>query len=255
MLAHHHAIRAMRETTPRPDDELGVVLNLIPAWPHKDTPEDRAAATGVDAIHNRLFLDAVMKGSYPAEILEYHHRHGVESKVDIALLAKVVEPIDYLGVNYYNINHITHVPGADPMSAWPGPREAGMARPPGELTEMGWGVEPEGLVWMLGRVAAEHPGLPLTIMENGAAFPDVVEDDGTIDDVPRIDYLRDHIEAIHGAMEQGANVVGYFVWSLLDNFEWARGYSKLFGIVHVDRVTMKRTVKASGHWYRHFLAG
>ena len=255
MLAHHDAIRAMRETEPRDDDQLGVVLNLIPAWPDTDSPEDQLAAAGVDAVQNRLFLGAVMDGVYPDEVLEYHRRHGLETRIDLDRLRAAATPIDYLGINYYNINHIRHEPGAEPMPAWPGPPEAAFARPPGELTEMGWGVEPEGLVWMLSRVAAAYPELPLMIMENGAAYPDEVASDGSIDDVRRIDYLRDHIEAIHTAIENGVRVVGYFVWSLLDNFEWSRGYSKLFGIVHVDRETMRRTVKASGHWYRDFLSG
>lgn len=253
MLAHHAAIRAMREVG-ADTDQLGIVLNLIPAWPDRDTPEDRAVAAGVDAVQNGLFLGAVMDGVYPDEILSYHDRHGLGDRIDLQRLKDSVEPIDYLGVNYYNINHIVHVPGAAPMPAWPGPYEAGFARPPGELTEMDWGVEPEGLVWMLTRVNERYPGLPMMIMENGAAYPDVIGPDGEIEDTKRIEYIRDHIEAIHTARENDANVVGYFVWSLLDNFEWARGYSKLFGIVHVDRTTMIRTVKASGHWYREFLA-
>ncbi len=254
VLAHHAAVRAQRLTDPRPNDRLGIVLNLIPAWPETESPEDRAAARGVDAIQNRLFLEAVFSGRYPDEVLGYHERYGVQDRVDLAELERAVEPIDYLGINYYNVNHIRHVPGADPMPAWPGPAEAGFAVPPGELTEMGWGVEPEGLKWMLERVSREYPQTPLVIMENGAAYPDEVEVDGSIDDPKRVEYIRRHIGAILEARENGVPVEGYFVWSLLDNFEWARGYSKLFGIVHVDRSTMKRTIKASGHWYRDFLA-
>lgn len=255
MLAHHAAIRAQRETDPRPDDRLGIVLNLIPAWPETGSPEDAEAARGVDAIQNRLFLGAVFDGRYPDEVMGYIERYGVADRVDPDELAGAVEPIDYLGVNYYNVNHIRHVPGAEPMPAWPGPGGAGFATPPGELTEMGWGVEPEGLTWMLKRVAHDYPDVPLVIMENGAAYPDDVGPDGTVDDPERIEYLRRHIAAIHEARDSGVPVQGYFVWSLLDNFEWARGYSKLFGIVHVDRETMKRTIKASGRWYREFLAG
>ncbi|HEU4319971.1 MAG TPA: GH1 family beta-glucosidase [Acidimicrobiia bacterium] len=254
MLAHHAAIRAMRATSPRPDDQLGIVLNLIPAWPADESAEAAEAARGVDAIQNRLFLHAVMDGEYPEEVLEYHARHDLEDRIDVAELAKTVEPIDLLGINYYNINHIAYEPGADPMPAWPGPYNATFARPPGELTQMDWGVEPEGLTWMLKTVGGRYPEMPLMIMENGAAYPDVVEESGEINDVKRTEYVRLHIGAIHEAREAGVNVVGYFLWSLLDNFEWARGYSKLFGIVHVDRSTMKRTVKASGRWYRAFLA-
>ena len=254
MLAHHAAIASMRTTNPQPGDQLGIVLNLIPAWPADDSTEAAAAARGVDAIQNRLFLQAVMDGEYPDEVLGYHARHRLGDRIDQAKLAKAVESIDFLGVNYYNINHIAHDPGADPMPAWPGPYEAGFARPPGELTQMGWGVEPEGLTWMLKRVGDLYPDLPLLIMENGAAYPDEADESGEINDVERTEYLRLHIDAMHEAREAGVNVVGYFLWSLLDNFEWSRGYSQLFGIVAVDRTTMKRTVKASGRWYRDFLA-
>ncbi|HXV71554.1 MAG TPA: GH1 family beta-glucosidase [Acidimicrobiia bacterium] len=254
MLAHHAAIRAQRDTEARDDDQLGIVLNLIPAWPETDSNEDRDAARGVDAIQNRLFLGAVFDGGYPDEVIGYIEKYGVEDRIDLKRLAGAVEPIDYLGINYYNINHIEHVPGADPMLPWPGPEEAGLATPPGELTEMAWGVEPMGLTWMLERVAKEYPGIPLLIMENGAAYTDEVASDGTVDDPKRVEYLRRHIAAIHDARDRGVPVQGYFVWSLLDNFEWSLGYSRRFGIVHVDRSTMKRTMKTSARWYREFLA-
>lgn len=255
MLAHHAAVSSMRETSPRDDDQIGIVLNLIPAWPADETPEAALAATGVDAIQNELFLGAVFDGEYPDEVLGYHEKWSVADQIDLDRLKAAVEPIDYLGVNYYNINHIRHEPGARPMPAWPGPDGAAFARPPGELTEMGWGVQPEGLTWMLERVGTRLPDLPLIVMENGAAYPDEVTGNGVVDDPKRIAYVQGHIDAIREARDRGVDVAGYFVWSLLDNFEWARGYSKLFGIVHVDRSTMKRTMKASGHWYRDFLAG
>lgn len=255
LLAHHEAIRTMRETNARNDDQLGIVLNLIPSWPADESPESARAAEGVDAIQNRLFLGAVFDGVYPDEVLRYHERWGVADRIDVDRLERSVEPIDYLGLNYYNINHIRHQPGAGTMSPWPGPDDATFARPPGELTEMGWGVEPEGLTWMLERVSGLLGDMPLLIMENGAAYPDDISGNGAVEDPKRTAYIQTHIEAIRQARERGVNVAGYFVWSLLDNFEWARGYSKHFGIVHVDRSTMKRTVKASGAWYKEFLAG
>ena len=254
MLAHHAAIAAQRVTNPDPEDQLGIVLNLIPAWPVSQSIEDRAAADGVDAIQNRLFLGAVFDGVYPDEVLEYHQRFDVADRIDLDNLARAVVPIDYLGVNYYNINHIGHLPGSGILAAWPGPIDATLVRPPGELTQMGWGVEPEGLSWILERVSRLHPGIPMMIMENGAAFADEIPAEGAIVDERRIDYLRDHIGAVHEARQNGADVVGYFVWSLMDNFEWAHGYSQLFGIVHVERTTMKRRVKASANWYRDFLS-
>jgi beta-glucosidase len=255
MLAHHAGIRAMRASSPADSDRLGIVLNLIPAWPSSDSEEDAVAASLVDAVSNRLFLGAVFDGRYPDDVLAMIDRYGVEDQIDLEELASAVEPIDYLGVNYYNVNHVEHVPGAEPMGPWPGAWEARITRPPGQLTEMGWGVEPEGLLWMLERIGREHPGLPLYICENGAAYPDVVAPDGSVDDPLRIEYLEGHIEAVHSAIQNGVEVGGYFVWSLLDNFEWARGYEKRFGIVRVDLETMERTIKGSGHWYRDFIAG
>lgn len=254
MLAHHSAIRAMRETRPRGDDRLGIVLNLIPAWPADESKKAATAAAGVDAIQNRLFLESLFDGRYPDEILGHHRRYGVTDRIDLGLLADAVEPIDYLGVNYYNVNRITFEQGGESMPAWPGPVGAGVAVPPGPLDEMGWAAEPEGLQWMLKRVGDLQPRLPLIVMENGAAFRDVVDREGRVNDVERIDYISRHIAAIHDARKAGVDVTGYFVWSLMDNFEWARGYSKQFGIIRVDRTTMERTVKQSGHWYREFLA-
>jgi beta-glucosidase len=255
MLAHHAAIRLMRGTAQREEDRLGIVLNLIPAWPQTDTDEDRAAADAVDLVHNRLFTGAALLGRYPDGVLSLFEHYGVSDLIDLDALAASVQPIDFLGVNYYNVNRVEHRPGADAMPAWPGSWEAGIARPPGRLTEMGWGVEPEGLTWMLERIAAEHPGLPLIICENGAAYPDLVGPDGTVADADRTDYVKRHIEAVKTALDRGVDVRGYLLWSLMDNFEWARGYDKRFGIVRVDFETMARTLKASGAWYRDFLAG
>ena len=255
MLAHHSAIGAMRETAPRDDDRLGIVLNLIPAWPQNDTDEDRAAAAAVDLVQNRLFADAVLDGRYPDEILSVFERYGVSEAIDIDELAARRQPIDFLGVNYYNVNHIEHVGGTESMAPWPGSWGARVVRAPGKLTEMNWGVEPEGLTWMLERIGREYPGLPLVICENGAAYADVVGPDGSIDDPERTDYVRRHIDAMKVAIDRGVDVRGYFLWSLMDNFEWARGYDKRFGIVRVDFETMTRTIKSSGAWYRDFLAG
>ena len=255
MLAHHSAIGVMREISPRDEDKLGIVLNLIPAWPQSGTDDDRAAATAVDLVQNRLFTDAVFHGIYSDEARALHEHYGVADHIDPRALADSKQPIDFLGVNYYNINHIEHRPGAESMPAWPGTWDARMTRPPGELTEMNWGVEPEGLTWMLERVAREHPGVPILICENGAAYPDEVGPDGFVDDPARTEYIKGHIEAMKAAIDHGADVRGYFLWSLLDNFEWARGYDKQFGIVRVDLDTMERNLKTSGMWYRDFLAG
>ena len=255
MLAHHRGMAALRCTSPRDDDELGIVLNTIPAWPQTDRPEDVAAAHAVDTIQNRLFADAVFHGTYPDEVRDAHHRFRVDEVIDVDELARLRQDIDYLGVNYYNVNHVAHVDGAPAPGAWPGADEAVICEPPGHLTDMGWGVEPDGLVWMLQRLANDYPAVPIMICENGAAYPDEVAADGSVPDHQRTEYLRLHIEAVAEARSRGVDVQGYFVWSLLDNFEWARGYDKRFGIVRVDYGTLERTIKDSGIWYRSFLAG
>ena len=253
ILARHSAVRAMRGVAARPDDRLGVVLNLIPAWPSTPSAEDVRVAELVDAIGNRQFLDGALDGTYPSEIRDMHERFGVADQIDLAELAAMRADIDVLGVNYYNVNHIAHVAGTPSPGEFPGADGAVVARPPGDLTEMGWGVEPEGLTWMLRRVAAAHPGLPMFVFENGAAYRDERRVDGEIDDADRIEYVRRHLAALGDAVDAGVDVRGYFLWSLLDNFEWSLGYSMRFGVVEVDPVTGDRTVKRSWRWYRDFL--
>jgi beta-glucosidase len=255
MLAHHAAVAVMRRTNVQPDDKLGIVLNLIPAWPADASPEAVNVAEGADAVQNLLYAQAVLSGTYPDRVLQIHSDLGVADRIDLDALAAAVEPIDFLGVNYYNVNHFGYSAGAEPLGAWPGVREATLDLPPGPLTEMGWGVEPEGLVWMLKRINTWSPGLEIMITENGAAYPDVVSEDGSIHDMLRTEYVKLHIAAIAEAIQSGVNVKGYFLWSLLDNFEWARGYDMRFGIIHVDYETMERTIKDSGYWYQRFLAG
>ncbi len=255
MLAHHSAITAMRSVNVHTNDQLGIVLNLIPAWPADDTPETAITAAGIDAVHNLLYADAVLKGTYPEQVLQIHDDFGVADRIDKEALAAAFEPIDFLGMNYYNVNHVGYRKGAAPMGPWPGVHDATIERPPGHLTEMHWGVQPEGLTWMLKRVNEWSPGLPIYITENGAAYPDVVSDDGAIHDPLREEYVKIHISAIADALAAGVNVKGYFLWSLLDNFEWARGYGMRFGIIYVDYDTMARTVKDSGYWYQRFIAG
>ena len=254
MVAHHRAIAAMRAADAGAEDQLGIVLNLIPAWPDSDSPEDIKAAAAIDTVQNKLFADAVFNGSYPDLIREYHHKLGVADRIDEGALAGVREDIDYLGVNYYNVNRIRFQKGVPASGSWPGTDGSVVLPPPGEVTDMGWGLDPEGLSWMLLRVTDEYPTLPLYVCENGAAFPDVVTADGTIYDPKRISYLQTHIDAVADAIAGGADVRGYFVWSLLDNFEWAEGYRMRFGLIRVDPDTLDRTIKASGHWYRDLIS-
>jgi beta-glucosidase len=254
MLAHHRAVAAMRSTRPHDDDRFGIVLNLIPAWADEPSAEAKRAAAGVDAIHNRFYASAVLDGSYPSTILDYMAKFDVLDQIDREALSEAAEPIDFLGMNYYNVNHIGHAPGAPLLPDWPGPEDAELHRPPGELTEMGWGVEPVGLTWMLNRVRDWAPDLPVYLMENGAAYADEADADGTVHDPERQAYIEAHLAALNQAMDDGVDVRGYFVWSLLDNFEWAYGYDRRFGLVRVDFDTLERTMKDSGRWYQGFLS-
>lgn len=254
MLAHHAAVERMRSLDTSGTSSLGIVLNVIPAAAVSDSTRDVDVADSVDAVQNRLFLDAVFEGSYPEKVLEYQEKFGVAGVIDVDELAASVQPIDELGVNYYNINHFEFRGASAGMGAWPGVAGAVLARPPGKLTEMGWGVEPAGLTTTLKRVHHDYGPIPIMVTENGAAYPDVVAADGSVHDTDRVDYLKTHIEAVSDAIDSGVDVTGYFVWSLLDNFEWAWGYSKRFGIVRVDFETLRRNIKDSGRWYQEFLA-
>jgi beta-glucosidase len=163
---------------------------------------------------------------------------------DLELIAK---PIDFLGVNYYFPSRVRADPAEEPLGA-----TTVQGRPP--LTAMGWEVEPAGLHELLVRLHREYGGPPLSITENGAAYDDPPPSDGVLEDPERLAYLQSHIDAVARAIEDGADVRRYLAWSLLDNFEWASGYSKRFGIVHVDYATQRRTLKGSGAWYRGLIA-
>ena len=253
MVAHHRAMRVLRETNTQPNDQLGIVLNLIPAWPATSAPEDVDAANAIDAVQNQLFLDTTFHGRYPELILDYHGKLGVADQIDPEAFSAIHEDVDYLGINYYNVNRLRYVAGAPAIPIWPGSDGSVVDAPSGGLTDMGWGVEPDGLRWVLLRVAQEHPNVPLYVCENGAAYPDAIGGNGHIDDQDRIAYLESHIAAVGDAIDRGADVRGYFVWSLLDNFEWAFGYQMRFGLVRVEPETLDRTIKASGYWYRDFV--
>lgn len=231
--AHGVGLEALRADGHK---NLGTVLNLQYAEPATSSPEDIAAAGREDAIYNRWFLEAIFNGSYPAEALrglESHMPAGWEK--DMALISR---PMDWLGINYYTRGRVAH----DPASLWPATRMDAAILP---VTDMGWEVYPEGLHRLLTRVERDYTrGLPIFITENGMANADAVEN-GSVYDPQRIDYLEQHFDAARRAIADGVNLQGYFVWSLLDNYEWAFGYSKRFGIVHVDYPTQKRTPKAS----------
>jgi beta-glucosidase len=200
----------------------------------------------------------MLRGEYDADLLEDTRMFTDWGFVEAGDLEVAHQPLDLLGVNYYEVMHIRQAPGFVPGSetaggtAFPGSEQVEFVRR-GDLarTGMDWGIEPQGLEEHLVALSAQFPDLPIMVMENGTAFPDeVVIVDGTriVLDLDRTSYLADHAAATHRALSRGANVVGYLVWSLLDNFEWAAGYGPRFGIIHVDYETLERTPKLSAHW-------
>ncbi|NJD05290.1 MAG: beta-glucosidase [Methylococcaceae bacterium] len=240
--AHALAVQAFRADG---NGRIGLVVNLEPKYRESDSDADRIATDRAHAYMNRQYLDPVLLGHYPDELADIFAPHWPEfSSEDMKLLQ---EPFDFLGVNYYtrSVNRAdpSHVIGAVPV------RQSGA-----EYTEMGWEVYPQGLTETLLWIKRRYGDIPLYITENGAALADPAPVAGHIQDDHRIAYYRSHLRAVLDAMAQGANVKGYFAWSLLDNFEWSCGYTKRFGLVHVDYATQKRTPKASAEFYRKVIA-
>lgn len=232
LLAHATGVEALRAE--RPEGEVGIVLNFTPSIAATDDDADRAAAAHVDAIENRWFVEPLQGLGYPREAVE---RLGWrQSEVADGDLERIAAPLDFLGVNYYTRSRQAADGSVDPPPDVP-------------TTDMGWEVHAPSLEALLIRLHTHYPFPRLLITENGAAMPDRTVVDGVVVDEDRIDYLRQHLAAVHRARQAGVPVEGYFVWSFLDNFEWAFGYEKRFGIVHVDYETLARTPKASARWY------
>ena len=235
MLAHGEAMTRLRA---KGMDNCGIVLNFEHSPAASNSPADVKAADVQDALYNRWFIEAATKGTYPQAALDGLGPHMPEGWQDD--MAKISQPIDFLGVNYYTRHEIL----ADPATAWPSLKAA---EPTLDLTQMGWEIYPAGLKAILVRMARDYVGdLPLYVTENGMAWDDHVEN-GAVYDPVRMKYVSDHIMAAKHAIDDGANVKGFFYWSLLDNYEWAFGYEKRFGMVHVDFDTLQRTPKASYH--------
>ena len=248
-LAHGRAMLALRETV-RPGCQLAITLNLMQAEPASDAPEDLAACRDVDAVSNRIFLDPILCGSYPEPLLEATAHLTDWAFVQDGDLATIHQPLDLLGINYYNPVRIASADDHDTARLWPGTQRSRAVALPGPLTSMGWPIDPGGLTRLLLRLHDDFPGLPLVITENGCAYEDKPTATGQVHDDERIDYLHRHLAAVADALDAGVDVRGYYVWSLLDNFEWAWGYSQRFGIVHVDFDTLARTPKDSALWFR-----
>ena len=254
LLGHGLGLSAIRAA--RPEAKAGITLNLYSVVPASDADADVDAARRIDGLANRFFLDPVLRGHYPEDVLDdlgqtdWFAEHASAEDLDA-----ISAPIDFLGINYYS-RHTTRAGVASSQpSANPGSEFVEMVDTGAPRTQMGWEIHPDGMIDVLAMAHELAPHLPLYITENGAAYPDVVLPDGTIDDPDRLEYIRAHVEAGAEAIRRGIPLRGYFVWSLMDNFEWSWGYSRRFGIVHVDYQTQKRTPKASAYWLAGMLDG
>ncbi|MET9856428.1 GH1 family beta-glucosidase [Streptomyces sp. NPDC006450] len=258
-LGHGLAVQALRTALPG-DAQLAVSLNLHEVRPLTPSSEDQDAARRIDAVGNRIWLGPMLEGAYPQDLLADTAHLTDWSFVRDGDAATIHQPLDLLAVNYYTPTVVSHVAkgaerpqddghGNSEHSPWPGADEVAFHRAPGERTAMGWPVDPNALYDLLTRTATRYPGLPLVISENGAAYEDEVGPDGTVHDPERAAYVHTHLEAVHRAIADGVDVRGYFLWSLLDNFEWSYGYAKRFGAIHVDYDTLERTPKSSARWY------
>jgi beta-glucosidase len=242
LLSHGLALDVLRQACPQA--RVGIVLDSWPTHAASDDARDVAAAGRADAFRNRLFFDPVLRGAYPWEVFD---ALDVDGKfIRDGDLKAIAAPIDFVGVNNYSRT----VVAADPESGEPVEVPVAGA----EHTGLGWEVYPDGLYEVLTRLHREYGVRSLYVTENGAAFADVRGHDGAVHDPERTRYLERYVGAVARAIEDGVPVHGYFVWSLLDNFEWTHGYSQRFGLVYVDYPTLERVPKSSFRWYRDLIA-
>ena len=256
-LGHGLATRAIHERDPTA--QVGPAFLLTPVHPLTPDAGDKAAAMKLDGVLNRLFLDPVFRGAYPDDLLENVERYGFSDVIEDGDLEVIAAPVDFLGVNYYFRVVVSAEAHGSRSSfdwrrdAWVGCEDVYPVEVDGVRTEMGWEIYAEGLTEVLTRVSRDYTPVPLYITESGAAFADDVAPDGQVLDRNRVDYMRSHISTAQKAIDQGVDLRGYFAWSLLDNFEWTFGYTKRFGLVHVDFETQVRTPKQSAAWYRELI--
>ena len=238
LLGHGLAVDAIRAAAP--SAQVGIVTNLSTVHAATDRDEDVAAARRQDGHINRWWLDPIYGRGFPADMREVY---GVELPEQEGALAKIAAPLDWHGLNYYMPSTVADDPSA------PAPHVRSVRRLGVPRTGMDWEIDANGIEALLLRLTDEYPVRRLYVTENGSAYPDVVRPDGTVDDPERQDYLERHLAACASAVRKGAPLAGYFAWSLLDNFEWAYGYDKRFGLVHVDYRTQVRTIKGTGYRY------
>jgi beta-glucosidase len=243
-LAHGRAVQALRSVIPA-GTPVSVTLNLMQVYPGSPSAADVEAARHADLISNRIWLDPMLRGFYPEQLMEQTAHLTDWSFVHEGDLAAIHQPIDFVGINYYNPAHV--VAAAPGTGTYPGTDRVSGTRIDAPVTVMDWPIVPSGLTDLLVRVHRDY-GVPMYITENGIAAPDELVGNA-VHDEDRIDYLRAHFRAMHDAIEQGVDLRGYYEWTMLDNFEWAWGYDKRFGLVHVDYETQRRLPKDSAAWY------
>jgi beta-glucosidase len=243
LLAHGWSLPIIKQAKSRP--QVGIVLNFTPMVPASQNPTDRLAAYRKDGLINRFFLDPIAGRGYPADVVQYYdisNSHILPGDMEI-----IAEPVDFIGINYYTRSIVRDEIA---LASERFPQTVFSSQ---DVTEMGWEVYPQGLFDVLARIHYEYQFPALYVTENGAAFNDHLQD-GQINDVRRVKYLKDHLNSVAQAINAGIPLKGYFVWSLFDNFEWARGYQKRFGIIYVDFETQERIPKMSAHYYQNVIS-
>jgi len=251
-LAHGLAVQALRSRT---TGKIGVVLNIHQIYPESDSAEDVQACRTAQAAANWIFSDPMLQGCYDDLTIESMRPHTDWEFVHDGDMDLIHQDLDMVGLNYYFPSTLRagKTRSTEP-TPWVGAESVEWVAPRPPLTQMGWPIDPHGLTDQITDFHQRYPDVDLVVSENGAAMPDKVSEDGIIHDQDRIDYLDSHIRAVHDALDAGAPVKGYYLWALMDNFEWAHGYSKRFGILHMNYDTLERTWKDSARWYQQFLA-
>lgn len=245
MMAHARAVELFRQSGY--PGEIGLILNLNGLRPASDSEEDRAACQRVYDETHSLFLDPLYRHQFPNQFFDWLGPHAPD--IQPGDLEAIAGSTDYLGLNHYNTDFVRH----DHFGGWLKARLEPYAAPGWGKTEMGWGINPEGLKQELLNLKENYGNPKVYVTENGCAAPDTPDENGFVRDLDRIRFLKAHLIALHEALKEGANVHGYYTWSVFDNFEWERGYSKRFGLVRVNYQTLERIPKLSAHWYRNVI--
>lgn len=245
LLAHGLAIQIFREE--KVNGKIGITLNLSPIHPASDNKEDLEAAKRYDGYLNRWFLDPLFHGHFPEDMLDCYQKRGFPvSPLNREESIIVSQPVDFLGINYYS----RHIVKKGQKSVL----EVDFVLPPkSDYAEMGWEVYPSGMYEIIKRIAKEYQPREIYITENGISVRDELDKDGKIRDIKRVEYVREHLLKLYQALQEGCPVKGYFIWSLMDNFEWSHGFSQRFGLMYTDYQSLQRIPKESYYWFQHVL--